>query len=155
MAFDITRKTTLSATEAWARLTNWERHSGLIPFTVVRLAPGPGVGLGSGLVARTTLGPLRFEDPMEVTFWRPPTDTAAGVCRIVKRGRVVVGWAVLTVTPTASGAVVNWHESAHFGFAGEFLKWPTGVAGRLVFSRLVEGLLHDASHGGESRPLRT
>jgi hypothetical protein len=143
VGFEVSRRTTLSASQAWARLTDWERHSGLIPMTTVTLVDGPSRGRDARFTARTTLGPFRFDDPMEVTFWRPPTTTTPGLCRIVKRGRVVVGWAVFTVTAAGSGAVVTWREEAHFGFAGPFLNWPTALAGRAVFSRLVDQLLRD------------
>ena len=42
--------------------------------------------VGATFVARTALGPLHFDDPMEVTQWRPPTDDEPGVCTIAKRG---------------------------------------------------------------------
>ncbi len=143
MVFEVTRRTTMSASEVWALLTDWERHSGHIPWTTIRLDPGAERGSGVGFVARTALGPLRFDDPMEVTFSRAPTETAAGICRIVKRGRAVTGWAVLTVTPDDSGAVVHWYEEARFAFTGPFLNWPTAVVGRKVFSRLLDGLFDE------------
>ncbi len=143
MSFEITRLTTRSATDAWARLTDWERHTGLIPFTTVSLLPGPNEGVGSGFNARTAVGPVRFDDQMEITYWKPPTRTDAGVCRIVKRGRTVVGWAVLTVTPAGSGSVITWHEEANFRMAGPFLNWPNARAGKAVFGKLVDGLLAD------------
>lgn len=143
MGFEITRRTTRSAPDAWTRLTDWPRHSGLIPFTTVVPRPGPAQGVGSGFNARTAVGPLRFDDPMEITHWRPPTGSTEGVCRIVKQGRAVVGWAVLTVTPDGPGAVVTWREEANFRLAGPLLNWPNEIVGRAVFSRLVDGLLDD------------
>ncbi len=143
MSFEITRRTTRSAADAWARLTDWERHTGLIPFTTVSLTSGPAEGAGSRFNARTAVGPIRFDDEMEVTHWTPPTDRGPGVCRIVKRGRTVVGWAVLTVTPDGSGSVVTWHEEANFRLAGPFLNWPNALAGKAVFAKLVDGLLGD------------
>ncbi len=143
MTFEITRRTPRSAADAWARLTDWEQHTGLIPFTSVTLTPGPAEGVGSGFNARTAVGPIRFDDAMEVTHWRPPTASEPGVCRIVKRGRTVVGWAVLTVRPEGSGSVVTWHERANFRLAGPFLNWPNALAGKAVFAKLVDGLLAD------------
>jgi hypothetical protein len=144
VGFSISRRTALSAVEAWERLTDWEAHSDLIPFTVVTLDPDrPQVGVGSRFVARTSMGRLSFDDPMEVTFWEPPTENRPGVCRIVKRGSVVVGWAVLTVTPDPSGAgcTVTWQEQADVRRAGPLLRGPNALVGKAVFSRLLNQLL--------------
>ena len=145
MGFEITRRTGLSAADAWARLTDWPRHSGLIPFTQVERLPGPVEGVGSRFTARTSVGPFHFDDPMEVTFWQRPEDDGPGVCRIVKRGTVIVGWAVLTITPdpVTGGATVSWREEADVRRAGPLLAWPNAVAGRKVFTRLVDALLAD------------
>jgi hypothetical protein len=145
--FEVHRDSALSASEAWVRLTDWRRHGDFIPLTDVLVsgtpdatASSPGSGVGAVFVARTSLGPLHFDDPMEVTYWRPPAD-GPGACRLVKTGRVVQGWAVLTVTPTSSGCSVNWTEDAAVRYTGVLLGWPTKVAARFVFGRLVDKLL--------------
>jgi hypothetical protein len=146
-AFEVRRDSALSASQAWARLTDWRRHGDFIPFTDVLVsetpdstASSPGTGVGAAFVARTSLGPLHFDDPMEVTYWRPPDD-GPGMCRLVKTGRVVHGWAVLTVTPTGSGCSVCWTEDAAVRYTGALLGWPTKVAAGFVFGRLVDKLL--------------
>jgi hypothetical protein len=63
------------------------------------------------------------------------------VCRLVKTGRVVHGWAVLTVTPTTSGCSVSWTEDAAVRYTGALLGWPTKIAAGFVFGRLVDKLL--------------
>jgi hypothetical protein len=147
VGFEIARRTPFVAREAWARLTDWEAHSGLIPFTIVTRLPGPAEGVGSGFVARTSFGRIGFDDPMQVTFWRPPAGDAAGnapgVCRIVKQGRVIVGWAVLTVTPGpgTGESTVSWLERADVRRAGPLLRLPNALVGRAVFSRLLDRLL--------------
>jgi hypothetical protein len=144
VGFSVSRRTSLSAVEAWERLTDWEAHSGLIPFTVVTPDPDrPPLGVGSRFVARTSMGPLSFDDPMEVTFWDPPAQDRAGVCRIVKRGTVVVGWAVLTVTadPSGAGCTVTWREQADVRRAGPLLRGPNALVGKAVFSRVLTRLL--------------
>ncbi len=143
LSFEITRRTARSAADSWARLTDWEDHTGLIPFTTVSLLPGPAEGVGSTFNARTVVGPVRFNDLMEVTHWQPPTSAEPGICRIVKRGGTVVGWAVLTVAPEGSGALITWREEANFRRAGPFLNWPNAMAGKAVFGKLVDGLLAD------------
>jgi hypothetical protein len=141
--FEVVRHTHLDPEDAWARLTDWERHGQFIPFTTVTLTGIIREAVGAGFVARTRLGPLHFDDPMDVTVWQPPERLAPGVCEIVKRGRVVTGWARLTVTPAQDGSVVDWVEDAKFRLAGPLLNLPKRVAGRRVFGRLVDGLLSD------------
>ncbi len=143
MGFEISRSTSLSAVQAWDRLTDWERHSAAIPLTSVTRWPGSATGVGSGFTGRTSLGPVGFDDPMEVTFWQPPEGDRPGVCRIVKHGRVVVGWAVLVVTPEGSGSTVTWREEADIRFGGALLRRPNAIVGKAVFSRLVDHLLSD------------
>ena len=97
--------------EAWRRVTDWERHGEFVPLTRMRVDRDPATGQLS-FVARTSVGPLGFDDVMAVTYSQPPTETEPGVVRIVKQGKVVLGWAVLTVTPAGSGSEVRWHEEA-------------------------------------------
>ncbi len=156
-SFQVVSHTRLSAQAAWAQLTDWPRHGNFIPLTEVRVTAKAAGGVGTVFVARTSIGPLGFDDPMEVTYWRPPSAQQEGVCRIVKLGRVVTGWAVLTVTPDGSGstprktdggpancdggATIRWVEEAQFRAAGPLLNWPNSLAGKYVFGRLVHGLL--------------
>jgi hypothetical protein len=149
--FEVRRDSALPASEAWNRLTDWRRHGDFIPLTEVLVAgsageTAPATGLGTVFVARTSLGPVHFDDPMEVTYWRPPDDRA-GQCRLVKTGRVVQGWAVLTVTPAASGCTVSWREDAAVRFTGTVLGWPTKVSAAFVFGRLVDRLLSAPAAG--------
>jgi hypothetical protein len=140
--FQVVRRSDLSAAEAWNRVTDWERHGEAIPLTTVQLTSRRDeTGRVDGFVARTSLGPLHFDDPMDVTYWSPPDGAEPGVCRIVKRGRVVTGWAVLTVTPETGGCTVRWRENASVRFTGPLLAWPTKVAAGYTFGRLVDRLL--------------
>src|SRR3712207_7122146 len=66
--------TTLFRSEAWRRLTAWPRHGEAVPLTRVTVTTPPPTGEGTMVVARTGLGTLSFDDPMEVTVWRPPGD---------------------------------------------------------------------------------
>ena len=108
--FVITEHTALPADEAWRRVTQWVRHEDKVPLTRIHVStPGPD-GLGTIFVAHTGLGPLGFDDPMEIVEWHPPQDGAPGACRLQKRGRVMTGWAELHVTPDGDGARVSWRE---------------------------------------------
>jgi hypothetical protein len=143
-AFEVVRHTHLSADEAFARLTDWPRHAAFIPLTAIQLVGLIREDVGARFVARTSLGPLHFDDPMEVTYWQPPTDGAPGVCRVDKRGRVLLGSTVITVTPSREGSVAHWQEDATIRFLGPLAEWPNRLAGRLIFGRLLDGLLRDA-----------
>jgi hypothetical protein len=140
VGFEVVRRTPLSAVEAWRRVTDWERHGDFAPLTRVAVEPDEGNGRVT-FVARTALGPVGFDDVMVVTYCRPPSGTEPGVARIVKQGKVVLGWAVLTVSPVDSGSEVRWHEEAR-------LRWTRGplvaVINRAValgFGRMLDGLL--------------
>lgn len=136
--FEVRRETSLPAADAWSRLTDWEGHGQFIPLTTVTRS---GAGVGSTFSARTALGPFGFDDIMDVTMWEPPAGDRPGRCRIVKRGRVISGWAELVVTPTATGSTVRWLEEASIRRIGRALDLPSRVASRVIFGRLVDGLL--------------
>jgi hypothetical protein len=85
--FEVVRRSGLSVDEAWTRLTDWQRHGHAMPLTKVSVTE-PSEAVGTTFVARTGIGPVGFDDPMEVTHWQPPTESTIGVCRIVKHGRV-------------------------------------------------------------------
>lgn len=140
-SFDIVRCTPLSTEAAWSRLTDWGRHSKFIPLTSVRLSTP--TGTGASFVARTSIGPFGFDDPMEVTVWQPPNGAAPGLCRIVKRGAVVRGWAQLTVAPAPDGTLVHWHEEARVAVLGRIADAPNRLIGKFAFGRLITGLLGD------------
>jgi hypothetical protein len=136
VAFTVGADTALSPEAAWARVTDWPDHGAYVPLTRVRVAtPGP-TGVGTVFVARTAVGPLGFDDPMEVVEWDPPRH-----CRIEKRGRVLAGWAELTVEPRPSGARVTWREEAVPTRFGRRLGRLSDVAGRRVFGRVLRRLV--------------
>ena len=143
----LTRRTPLDAAEAWRRVTTWERHGDAIPLTVVRLLPGPEAGVGTRFVARTSLGRAAFDDVMEVVTWRPPGESpdsaegSDGFCRIEKRGRVITGWAEISVVPAPDGSTVTWHELAEVAKIGRLGNAPGRLVGKVLFGRLVDRLL--------------
>jgi hypothetical protein len=139
--FEVIRHTHLEPAETWARLTDWERHGEFIPFTRVALTGIIRDAVGAAFVARTSYGPFHIDDPMDITVWQPPLWEQPGVCEIAKRGRVVTGWAILTVTKSEEGSMVHWEEEARFRYGGPLLDLPNRVAGRRIFGRLVDGLL--------------
>ncbi|MBT2677198.1 SRPBCC family protein, partial [Streptomyces sp. ISL-14] len=89
VTFLLERTVPLSLDEAWRRLTEWPRHGEVVPLTRVTVTTPPPTHVGSRFVARSGVGPLSFDDPMEVTVWEPPGEETPGLCRLEKRGRVV------------------------------------------------------------------
>ncbi|MBX9393889.1 SRPBCC family protein [Streptomyces sp. TRM72054] len=140
--FLLERTAPLPPPEAWRRLTDWPRHGDVVPLTrVTVLTPAP-THEGTVFVARSGLGPLAFDDRMEVTVWQPPTDDAPGRCRLEKRGRVVRGWAEIEVRPGPGGrAHVVWREELRVRLLPPFLDGALERAARAVFGRAANRLL--------------
>ncbi|WP_406055785.1 SRPBCC family protein [Streptomyces sp. NBC_01077] len=144
--FRVERTVPLGPEEVWRRLTDWPAHGRQVPLTRTRvLTPGPNRA-GTRFTARTGIGRLSFDDPMEVVRWEPPGAGAgrSGVCRLEKSGRVVRGWALVEVTEMAGGGsrVVWTEELSVRGVPRAFdpvLAW----AGRALFGRAVDGLLRE------------
>ena len=127
--FTVVREVPLTADEAFARVTDWPAHATAVPFTRITRT-------GDGFVARTGLGRLGFDDPMEVVAWDPPRS-----CRLEKRGRVVTGWAEITVTPLDLGSRVTWREVAHTTGVPAALGGLEEAAGRALFGRVLDHVL--------------
>ncbi|MFD5573717.1 SRPBCC family protein [Streptomyces cadmiisoli] len=114
--FLLERTVPLPLPEAWRRLTDWPRHGEVVPLTRVTVTTPPPTREGTRFVARSGVGPLAFDDPMEVTVWQPPTEDTPGRCRLDKRGRIVRGFAEIEVHPGPGGRTrVLWREELRVG----------------------------------------
>lgn len=138
MAFTIRRRTTLSPRAAWDALTDLAEHTRHVPLTDLEV-PETGLLLGTEVVAWTRLGPLGLADRMLVTALEPGRRL-----RLVKTGRLLRGWAEITVEPdpvAPTGSLVSWTEELWL----PGLRRPTRPAGdrlgAVLFSRVVDGLL--------------
>ncbi|MGW5662802.1 SRPBCC family protein [Streptomyces sp. NPDC003758] len=135
--FRLERVVPLSVEQAWLRLTDWPRHADVVPLTRITVRTPPPTGVGTVFVARTGVGPLGFDDAMEVVEWRPPT-----LCRLVKRGGVVTGWAEIEVHAHGEGhAGVVWREELAVRPLPALFDRPLGRASRWMFGRAMDGLL--------------
>jgi carbon monoxide dehydrogenase subunit G len=132
--FEVVVESPLPPQAAWDRLTDWPAHGRHVPLTAVTSRPPAGVG--GGFVARTGLGRFGFDDPMEIVAWEPPR-----FARIEKRGRVVLGWAEVTVEPNGAGSRVRWREEARPAHLPRFAAGLAAGVGKIVFGRVVRGLL--------------
>ncbi|MEV8455931.1 SRPBCC family protein [Streptomyces sp. NPDC052095] len=139
--FRIERFTSLPAAESWRRVTDWERHAAHVPLTGITVRGPSPTGVGTVFVARTGLGPLAFDDPMEVVRWVPPVAGRAGRCRLEKRGSLVRGRASIEVSPTGSGSHVVWVEELTVRPLPRWCDPALARAGRRVFGRVLDGLL--------------
>lgn len=143
--FQLQRTAPLPLDEAWRRLTFWRRHGLVVPLTRVRVVPDGPTRVGTLVVARTGVGPLFFDDRMEVTVWAPPSDGEPGLCRLEKRGRLVRGWAEIEVRPGPGGRTrVLWREDLDIHFLPGLLDPVVRTTARTVFGRAVNRLLRMA-----------
>lgn len=140
--FLLERLPPLSADRAWQRLTDWPRHAGVVPLTRVTVRTPAPTGVGTVFVARSGVGPLAFDDPMEVTVWQPPKGETGGRCRLVKHGSLVTGWAEIEVHPHGAGTSrVVWREDLRVRGLPGFLDRPLALVARRMFGRAVDALL--------------
>ncbi|MEK9517988.1 SRPBCC family protein [Streptomyces sp. NPDC087908] len=142
--FRVERTVSPAPAEVWRRLTDWPAHGRQVPLTRTRvLTPGPN-RTGTRFTARTGIGRLSFDDPMEVVRWEPPTAGRPGVCRLEKSGRVVRGWALVEVTAGPhGGSRVVWTEELTVRGVPRAFDPVLGWAGRALFGRAVDGLLRE------------
>ncbi|BCM70354.1 MULTISPECIES: Immediate-early protein 2 [Streptomyces] len=143
--FSFARTAPLPLDETWRRLTDWPRHADAVPLTRIRvLTPAP-TREGTRFVARSGFGPLAVDDVMEVTVWRPPAAGEGGLCRLEKRGRVVLGWAEIEVGPGPGGRTrVEWREELRVRYLPRAFDGILGAASRRMFGRAANRLLRGA-----------
>lgn len=139
--FRIDRESSLPADEVWRRLTAWERHADVVPLTRVSVRTPPPSGEGTVFVARSGIGPVGFDDVMEVVTWRPAAG-GGGLCRLEKRGSFVTGWAEIEVSPLAgAGSAVAWREDLRVRWLPKVFDGVLVRAARWMFGRAVDGLV--------------
>ncbi|MFY1679399.1 MULTISPECIES: SRPBCC family protein [unclassified Streptomyces] len=142
VTFFLERTAPLPPREAWRRITRWHHHGATVPLTRVTVVTPPPSGPGTRIVARTGLGPIGFDDPMDVTTWRPPDGDRPGLCRLEKRGRLVTGWAELEVRPAPGDrSRVGWREEVEVRGFPSALDGLVARSGRALFGREVDRLL--------------
>ncbi|MEV6182021.1 SRPBCC family protein [Streptomyces sp. NPDC052015] len=142
VTFQLERTVPLPLDEAWRRLTAWRRHGDVVPLTrVTMVTPGP-TREGTVFVARSGVGPLAFDDRMEVTVWCPPAEDEPGLVRLEKRGRIVLGWAEIEVRPGPGGrARVLWREELRLRPLPSLFDPVLRTAAQVVFGRAANRLL--------------
>lgn len=117
---------------AWARVWDLERHSAVIPLTTVTPDPPATIpAQGVGFTARTSLGPVGFEDPMRIESWRPPSGDEGGHALLGKSGRVVGGRIEVGFAPCAGGGTrITWRQQVELAWLPSSLSWLEHLAAR-------------------------
>jgi len=143
------------ARQAWAALVDWPAHGRWVPFTRVRVLTDSGAGVGARFCGRTGIGPVAFDDPMEVTRWEPPHGAAAGHCRVVKQGRLVRGSAWFDVVPLGPQRCrVDWTEDVEVAPAvlTRPLRRLVEPAGRRAFAATLRRMAAEVEGGRDGVP---
>lgn len=147
----IVRGTTwASVGDAWALITDWPAQSRWIAFTEVAIVRQSD-GVGTRFTGRTQVGPIRFDDPMEVVVWEPPVNGERGYCKVQKFGPWILGTAEIAVEPAGNvpdGATVTWKESIKLrGVAPIFTPLIRGMGGILFRATMRKAIAElDARH---------
>ena len=144
--FTAVARTPAPAARTWELLTDWPAHSRWVPLTAVRVLTPQRRGVGARFTGRTGLGPIAFDDPMEVVEWREPAAGTAGRARLIKYGRVVLGGAELEVEDApGGGSIVRWTEDMQV--APVRLTRPfdrvVAVVGRRAFERALRAMARE------------
>lgn len=148
----IVRGTTwASVEEAWALVTDWPAQSRWIAFTDVSIVR-PGDGVGTRFTGRTQVGPIGFDDRMEVTVWEPPVDGERGYCKVRKLGPWILGTAEIEVKRAEDDpdrTAVTWKEAVSLrGVPPAFnplVRAMGGILFRMTMRKAIAEL--DAEHG--------
>ena len=128
--FHLTRLCAAPPTAVWDVVTDFAAYGDWMPLTRMRVDAG-GPRPGWGFAGFSGVGRLGFSDSMLVTAWEPPTAVGVGRFRIVKTGRLLGGWAEISVEPEGEGTRLDWREDV--------------VVRPLPFKRVFAPLLRRAS----------
>jgi len=145
--FSIERSVAVSPRRVWEVITDWEGHARWIPLTTMSLDPDP-VGVGWSFTGLTGVGRLRFADAMRITEWAPPAGLGPGMFRLVKVGRLLAGWAEVSVLPLDGGRQTRllWRENIVIRpvVLGRLLGPLTDPLNKALFSRVVDAMVAEA-----------
>lgn len=148
--FIVRATTRASVDEAWLLVTDWPAQSRWIAFTKVEIGRSDD-GVGTRFTGRTKVGPVWFDDPMEVVVWEPPVDGARGYCKVQKFGPWILGSAEIEVEAAEDDSgrtTVTWKESIQLrGVAPIFNPLVRGMGGVLFRATLRKAITElDARH---------
>jgi uncharacterized protein YndB with AHSA1/START domain len=133
--------------QVWDIITDWAGYGRWMPLTTMRVGQGP-PRVGWSFAGLTGVGRLRFSDEMRITAWDPPSEAGQGAFAVVKVGRVLSGWAKVSVLPTAGGANTRlvWRESIVVRPVplGRLLSPLTDRLSKVLFARVLDAMAAEA-----------
>jgi uncharacterized protein YndB with AHSA1/START domain len=139
--FAIERIVAVPPRQVWDVITDWAGYSRWMPLTTMRLDQGP-TTVGWSFAGLTGVARLRFTDAMLITVWAPPAEAGPGTFRLVKVGRLLAGWAEVSVTPIAGGEQTRllWRENIVIRplWLGRFLAPLTDRVNQVLFAKVIE-----------------
>jgi uncharacterized protein YndB with AHSA1/START domain len=145
--FTIRRTVAAAPQRVWQVVTDWDGYARWMPLTTMRLDPGPS-GVGWSFAGLSGVGPMRFADSMVITHWAPPAADGYGELRVRKTGRVLAGWAVVTVraAPGDGRTRLEWVEDISLRPAplGRLLAPVVDRVNRAMFGRAVDRMVAEA-----------
>jgi len=145
--FTIERAVAASPRQVWEVITDWAGYSRWMPLTTMRVDPGP-TRVGWSFAGMTGIGRWRLHDVMLITDWSPPAETGPGTFRLVKVGRLLAGWAEVSVSPISGGAQTRllWREDIVIrpAFVGRLLAPVADRFNRALFARVVDAMAAEA-----------
>lgn len=148
-AFEIERIVLAPPRQVWDVITDWSGYARWMPLTTMRLDPGP-TRAGWSFAGLTGVGRLRFSDRMRITEWVPPSDEGEGpgAFRLVKVGRLLAGWAEVSVLPVAGGEQTRllWREDIVIRptLLGRLLAPLTDRLNKALFARVIDEMAAEA-----------
>lgn len=145
--FAIERTVAVPPRQVWAVITDWAGYARWMPLTTMRLDQGP-TRVGWSFAGLTGVGPFRFSDAMRITDWAPPSDAGPGAFRLVKVGRLLAGWAEVSVLPVAGGEQTQllWRENIVIRPVplGRLLAPLTDRVNKALFAKVVDDMAAEA-----------
>ena len=145
--FAIERIVAVPPSQMWGVVTDWAGYARWMPLTTMRLDQGP-ARVGWTFAGMTGVGRLRFSDVMRITEWEPPSETGAAAFRLVKVGRLLAGWAEVSVLPIAGGGQTRllWRENIVIRpvWLGRLLAPLADPFNRALFTRVVDAMAAEA-----------
>ena len=123
----------LDPATAWDTVMDWDGQSNWMLLTRVWSTDQDGQGVGGGVAARTSVGPVGFTDDMVITHWDPPRE-----CTVKHLGTIVRGTGTFVITPTAaSRSTFTWSEDVipPLGRLGQ-VGWPVVRPGFELMMRI-------------------
>ena len=145
--FAIERTVAVPPAQVWDVITDWAGYARWMPLTRMRLDQGP-TRVGWSFAGLTGVGRLRFCDAMRITAWAPTSGAGPGAFRLVKVGRLLAGWAEVSVLPIAGGeqTLLLWRENIVIRPIplGRLLAPLTDRVNEALFAKVVDDMAAEA-----------